>query len=768
MKKCAERFGSAYIIVLVFAGILLIFMAMFSRVRSGAIGLLSRSAKDFLATTIGEAGINCVLSELRVNNDYHTHDLYKMNAEDPWETATAQELSSLANTADLKLYGIKKGIYSGETRFGQFKVKFAKIFGKDDVKTQTLKEGMMYLRAEAMVHVGESKNADEDSFRHIVCLLEKRSPISEFLLFDGEYLDLGQGPYEPVPNIASRGRLYGYQHLSFSTVGPNDKGTSLLDMEKIESPGIIRVAKDTPIAFSNKKNTVLNSSNDSSVYNSFKVNGGYILDGAHGAHPIKLTQLPKEYFLEKVKRKNSGGFIIEKGTFPVSPYKNPYDLTAEYVDLDFGEFHLGQSEPDDGEDPGEDPPDSPSDPPYGTDDPGDLKITRGKKLMVYSKVPLRIWGCPDRTISIYSEKDIVVAGDFNQNPITVQDYPDKNCLDYKTNIKNGKAFNKCGALIMSEGRVFIDVSRPSLFSKNEIKPFFMYQLAMTLEPNFYVYPDIASETKTLLCPLLPKDGHGGIVGTEQPDGSGTAKIKFGLIAWLMSHSTTDVEWANRMSGPTNFFTPGVSATAHFGIRDEQKRKEIILKLDSSLRNGGDLSAAEFDDIFKIAWEQAQIEEKENPTADCGAMGIMNALYDEAAKDVKDGIWMPEITINASLVSCTRRFSSFKVGPVGAAITTPLKTFDEIGNAPANDQKIVEYLTKPRRLIQRVYGSEIRLASEEPTYFVSGKYTGVNVIRRRLWDRSLSGGKYQPKLLPFAFNILTYRDQVATKKEFESF
>ena len=81
---------------------------------------------------------------------------------------------------------------------------------------------------------------------------------------------------------------------------------------------------------------------------------------------------------------------------------------------------------------------------------------------------------------------------------------------------------------------------------------------------------------------------------------------------------------------------------------------------------------------------------------------------------------------------------------------------------------MEYLPKPRSVIQRVFGSEVRLANAEPTYFIDGTCAGPGVLRRRVWDKSLAYGDYQPTALPWSHTILTYRDDTINKKDYDDF
>lgn len=781
-RAAMPRRGSAYLVVISFAAILAIFLLMMSRVRSGQMALLTKTSKDFMSNTIAEAGLNVALAEINMDSSFRTH--YNFNwKRKTWERPVSKRASSIVSIDELKLSGLTKGVYKGETPQGVFKFKIAPIFNsKNNPRTKTVKESESFARAEVVTHIGDGKNAQEDAYRRIVAILDRRSLASEFLLYDGEVLDTGAfGPYEGVPNVLSNGRIYGYQWISFTSQPPNDLGSFLNQVEKIETGGLIRAMQDTRVTWPDNQAFTLSPLTDSvgSKYSMFR---GAFLDGNHGAHPFKPTRLPKESLYAKAKRqKNSGGYIIEPSPdLKYSRWKNPYDPKTDYVDLDFGESRLAPDAAPEPQEPGEDG-EEPEDeeqteqdtsaPPPDSDDGGSghaLQKLRGKKLLIYSKLPLRIWGCPDRTVTIFSEQDVVIGGDFNQNPDTPQDYPDANFLNYKTEIKNGRDYHKVGALVMSMGRIFIDHSRPILFAKNEIRPYFMYHLAMKLGPA----DDVVTEIPKLCFPVEPKK-HPEFRGV----GSGQSK-RFYSIWWVnQMSSSSDGSGGVISTGPALlskftdvelFLTCLPDGQPHFGIRNREERDKLILQLIEGCKDGV-LNERELDTFYnKVCDVVASEEYLPDPDPMQGAMGLLNPLFDkarDAAKQSprKEGIYPPEITINASLISSTRRSSPWTIG------SAQPKVLEEIGNVETVNPKYVAFMQKPRFIIQRLFGADVRLACAEPTYFVDGQYASKAITRRRYWDKSLAGlPKYRPDALPFYHSILTFRDDSISKKEFDDF
>ena len=132
------------------------------------------------------------------------------------------------------------------------------------------------------------------------------------------------------------------------------------------------------------------------------------------------------------------------------------------------------------------------------------------------------------------------------------------------------------------------------------------------------------------------------------------------------------------------------------------------------------------------------------------------IFNEAIKDPNDGIYVPEITINATLISSCRRASEWRIG------NSSKKVNDEIGNPE-------DYLKKPGFIIQRIYGGEIRIGRAEPEYFIDGINSGRNILRRRIWDNTnLSNNDFKPLEIPAVHNILTFTEEQISAKEYNNF
>jgi hypothetical protein len=761
LNPANKRRGVGYIIVIGFALLLVILFAILGSIKSGQTQLQSKEVRRYLATSLGEAALNCIIADLNADRGFSTHHYYTEKDEDNWKRPAKRKDTVIGKMDGLYVDGVKDGIYSGGSDHGVFKARVAPFYStRENRKTKTLRESEMYTKAEIVVKIGDGWGIKENTCRKITALIARRYPATESLLYDGEFLDVGYlGPFPARENKLLRGRLYGYHWITFNTAGGSCRGSELYEMEKIETPGLIRAIKDTRIEFADNSKMVLSNQNDSVNIDKFDIHDGFIVDGAHGAHSVKFNRLPREriqYWAERYRK--SIGVTIVEGTLEYGEYRNPYDSSTRYVDLDFKSFQNNQEPTSGGS--GSDEEDAEdgdiNENLTSSDDPQIFRERNGRKLLVYAEVPLRIWGCPDRPITIYSTKDIVVGGDFNQNPLTPQIYKDGSYTDYKFEIQNGKGRHKVGALIMSEQRVIIDVSKPTLWSRNEVKPFFLYCLAHALNPS---NPEVEAEIKDHVCPVDQRQRKSLVgLGEIGPDGEFVAR--YGTIKWLHANQNTNSggSYNANMEDVINFFTPGAGEKPRFGIKDEQKRKEIIDYLKTAVRDVGDLTVTEQDRLFDMAWVQAAKEEHNTPLPTAGAMGIMQSLFNEAIKNPDDGIYVPEITINANLVSSAWRSAKWRIG------NSPDKVSDEIGNAG-----YLEFVQKPAFIIQRVYGGEVRLGTKKPDYFMSGAHTGHNILRRRIWDNTnLVPNKYKAVEVPAVNYLLTFTDELISLQEFNNY
>ncbi|MBP5469790.1 MAG: hypothetical protein J6Z11_11165, partial [Candidatus Riflebacteria bacterium] len=203
-----DKRGSGYLVVLLFATMLLILFGIFGRLRTSHHLLQSKDVRRFIASNLGEAALNCIVAELNANRAYNTHlhyYPYEMNKQG-WYKPIKKRDSLLGKIDNMTINGVNQGIYSGYTDYGEFKAKFAMNYGsRENSNTKALRESEMYTRVEIVVKVKGGVGAKDETYRKITALLERRYPATEYLLFDGEMLDVGGfGPYLGVENQLRR------------------------------------------------------------------------------------------------------------------------------------------------------------------------------------------------------------------------------------------------------------------------------------------------------------------------------------------------------------------------------------------------------------------------------------------------------------------------------------------------------------------------------------------------------------------------------------
>ena len=225
--------GSGYLVVLFLAMLLLILFSIFGRVRSGHHQLQSKDVRRFIASNLGESALNCIIAELNANRAFNTHlhyYPYQMNKKG-WYKPIKKRDSLLGKIDNMTINGVRDGIYSGFTDYGEFKAKFAMNYGsRENSSTKALRESEMYTRVEIVVKIKSGWGIKEETYRKITALLERRYPATEHLLFDGEMLDLGGlGPYLERENQLKRSRIYGYHWITFNSGGGACKGTEIIE-----------------------------------------------------------------------------------------------------------------------------------------------------------------------------------------------------------------------------------------------------------------------------------------------------------------------------------------------------------------------------------------------------------------------------------------------------------------------------------------------------------------------------------------------------------
>ncbi|MBF0498503.1 MAG: hypothetical protein HQM09_00085 [Candidatus Riflebacteria bacterium] len=744
-----RKAGQAIIIVLMIGLILGILSGAVFNFQRGQVNLLSKGAKETLSLYAAEAGLNCVLAEMKADPQFVTHG----NAYIPssgWSSPAKHRPFLVGAVSGLELDHAQHGVYTGritleKTRIvAEFRVRVKLLGAKNSLSTKTVEESHRYFQLEAFGRV-------EDSCRKITAVLEKYLP-GAYQFYDGQVLDTGgQGPYRITPGVVRRGRLYGQDMIMFSKRGSSDTGTDFKDMEKIMTPGYLETTFDAAINFRNGVDGKITQKSDSRFPDQFKTFpemsgiatiGMFVLDGAHGGKSEKFPPLNAKYYKDAtdprpVMLTSAGGC---EG-FGVSKWRNPTRPEEVVYDLDFGWKYKNSDD----------------------------------KKLYYSTVPLRIWGCPpSKAATIFCEKDVYIAGDFNANPDSPQNY-DLNWKEYSERPKNGT--DKNGAAIISLGRIWFDYSQPILFLRNEMTTLLDYEIAMRLGGRDmnelslapFVFPHRATADSD---PRLPLSG---LAVPPMP--------KFSVVEFLIGLpkeppqmlpiSTITAFQTPKLDDLRAFFDPSSNPAEYKtrfclkeGLKNDDFRKIVTAAFTLPIGVTKGVRDNVIESVLDQALKDSQLETSTGlPDPTLGPWNVADRLFMLAVKYPKLGFRMPEMTVNALLID------SAKLNARWDAADGATKVENEIGNISSKDAMCVPFISDNSRMILRHYGGMMHLRTLPAAgKCLDGSARSDNfLVRRNAWDDGFveGGGDYYPRYLPAAFGMVGWHDEMVTSVEFEA-
>ncbi len=734
------RSGQALIVLLMVCLVLGILGGAVLNFQRGQINLLSKSARDYLALCVAETGLHCVLAEMKADYQFVTHGNPYIPSE-KWSSPAPHKYLFLKSFKQLKLDRNDRGTYSGRVDLpemklnGEFRVRVKLIGARNSLDTETVDESHRYFLLEAVGKV-------EGACRKISTVIEKILP-GNFLFYDGQVLDTGgYGPYRIIPGEARSGRLYGHELVIFSQRGPFDRGLEFLKTEKISTPGHIKAESSVQVEFNNGPRVTIKKGNDSSDPDSFgqferksgdTVIDYYFQDGYHGAKPQKLPPLNPAYWKNAQKprpeflRANCGF----KG-FSESKWRNPERADEVVYDLFFGwEFKNVED-----------------------------------KVLLYSEVPLRIWGCPPwKSLTIFCEKDVYIAGDFNQNHENPQNYT-PGFKDYTKDPRNGT--DKNGVMVISMGRIWFDYSQPLNFLRNELKTLIDYEIAMALggdELNPVVLgatvfpPKMSTTSSDKRLPMTALNFH--VINALAALPKTPPEIIPVTMAGIAAHPALKKlrDYLNYSSKPEEY-------KVRFCLKSDLKRVAIIEGIAGRAYMTGVILAGARDKIIDSILEQAQKEIEDNePDPALGPWNAADRLFKLAMKYPKTGFKIPEMTVNAMLIDSAELNARWSNGNM------PTKVRNEIGNIQSPQMKSLPFIDKNNRFILRHHGSMIHLRNRTAKTYLSGSLRDdQSVVRRNVYDSTYvsGGGDYFPPYPLAGFTIINWQDSAVPEEEFNNF
>ncbi|HNY13788.1 MAG TPA: hypothetical protein PKK26_19565, partial [Candidatus Wallbacteria bacterium] len=518
------------------------FVYAFHQYRVGQIAMTDEIARFYAATCAAEAGISCAIGELRGGaTPWNTHST-KLDAQGNlvWDAALqhgnivkpAGALTSYATLAGTS--GTVGGTLGSMTlKLSDFKVRCGHASAKDNKDTKAINEENMFYKIEA---IGKYFS----TYVKVTSIVEARD-LSEFLIYDSDFLDMVLGlPGTKMPdasNFFSIGTLYGRRFVYLGTIfgNGNPPVLKLDNMSDISTGSTGEIYVFDPYVTLNGKQ--LGRNNNSSKINyspaqgtgaktitggtwnaDFAKNnvgakqengswaGGIMKDGRHGGRDLPIVN--SKTFTQKYKNlaKNGGIYIpAPGGNFGEAntgkfEFKNPYS-TADITNLRYVDFGASISETAKADQTrqrllcfaGMERETNIKDSAISTKlkDPGFNGV-------IFTEVPLRIRGNPQRDIVIASDKDIYICGDFNQTTDVMQNYKDDKFLEYmpnpltgidywqddttwrKANLDKNMGVYRQRVTIFSNAKIWYDYTRPDMVFENELMPYVEWKLSMAI------------------------------------------------------------------------------------------------------------------------------------------------------------------------------------------------------------------------------------------------------------------------------------------------
>lgn len=778
--KNTNRAGSA-IITAVGMGIVLIFIIAgvytFSSYRMQTTILEGQRVK---ALGIAEAGLELAIAELLQNSNFATHITTK---EFDWkDSLTRAHALENISSHNLKITQANKGVYSGKLGDGEFKVKLGCIPYKNDDKTETIDESRSFIRIEALGRY-------ENTIRRVEAVVNRRFPAREFLMYDGGFLSLVYGkPKLSNANVFSTGHLYGHKGIEIGRIlltnhSPVTPGTTqeLENMNAIISgDGGIFIYSPIKAEFcakmgTAKKNTVI------PVNTVFPINGTYDNPGdkSFGAYPkelkgdpppidatlkpwikdksdgLSITPRPPAFNQLKTDAKTSKGlFFAQTDNSGLSKrYKMPSGWTAnnashlDAVILDFGS-NIRESK---------------------------VTLPSGFNGIIYSEKDVVIKGNPPTDIQIVSDKNVFVAGDFNQSgdPNSFeefyglpQDYKSGGSAmsegDYATHIKaklkddaTTSAYkNHVAAKVIAKQRIVYDYRSPVDAFENELFPFMKYELAKRIAND---------SVATANC---LKKNRGGIIDAGTDQAAFEAAIDDYFTKFPIEKVSDDI----------------ISTPTENTLKDELKNQYSS--------KSGKFNFDDFNAVSKKIWAGYTKNYESNDQSERGALsnssknknfgvyrllvGLRNKLGvppgqsednfvpNQVTDEQGDFLHYPEMTTNGMFISCGKLNNTFYAGP------DYTKLYNEIGlsdNCISADIGLRH--SETTGFIHRVFGSESNLRLF-PVHRLSKSFY-VPPTRRKVYDESLPMlGMENSKYEQAAYVILSWKDTASNVEEYDQF
>ncbi len=806
-----SRRGIALPIIVAIVFLLATLIMAFSQYSASRMRATGAVLNGFSALAAAEAGLNCVLMEMRNSQGWLTHEMELSSAgELEWKDELTRPVR-LSGDSDISVENTPRGTYRGSLGSGvfatEFRVRVGRVPLQDDPGTPSVDEASRYVRIES---IGKKKDPTGKLDRYTkIAVIAEVSNFTEYVTWDGEKVVLGMGSHNDAhhSNVFADGRLYGHQAVNLGNIERNGTLQKFVNLDCIRTAGTLEFKDAYQVTFQKPKATAgtpvgIDSSNDSDGPSALVTASGNVLDGAHGGG-LSIPRLDQKFYRKQadVAGIDVSALPVAKETLPLYPG----ELPADVIQLDFGRGGYDGSDV---------PPDD--DRALGKAYPADFNG------LVYSSKPLSIWGNPDRDVTIFCEGDIFISGDFNiaaghrQNYKPKFETPDgtpidgtpfyqyqqadaEKWLDTTTGeVVDAKERERAAVGLISQGRIWFDYRHPARFLANEFKGLIKFEMLSRIlgdETKAYDWVRYTDASTPPVCtPLAASDvvapGASGqddlVTGLQLYFGKGgvgsaasnllVTTESYDLIRKALVDAATDGQVTRAELDGTPVATGVLDVITARLAADESKWANFFpTSPDPDLK---DLTPPELgaftapQRLYNLVYDERTASLASHPPT-----GKYSDQEGQKREMMEDELYMPQMSMYAMLFIAAKRNDD----PAEGSTDDPQsmnRRFDDLGNARGRK---VHYLTsiagleEMKRgsitniitpLVQRFVGSEIRmgLVANHPPALKTGNYWPH--LRRRIYDRTLAA--HPPPMIPQAVEIRTWEQTGATKQDFESF
>ncbi|NCB38686.1 MAG: hypothetical protein EOM80_07945 [Erysipelotrichia bacterium] len=769
MKNSMQKRKGSAIITAIGMGIVLLFIiAAVQTFSSYRIQTTIQESRKIKALALAEAGLELAIAELFHNASFVTHTLSK---DLKWQTPQARK-HNLKNDSDhgLKIDSATSGIYQGKLGDGSFKVKVGLIPYEDDDNTKAIDESKSYLKIESL-------GIYETTVRRVDAVVNRRFPTREFLMYDRGFLSLVYGMVGASnKNVFSTGHLYGHEGVEI--------GRILMSAHHLTTPGTTQELDDmnalisgaggifiySPIQAHFRAKRGLDAKDILIPANStFPTAGTYEnpANEPYGEYPKELTETTPA-FPEEVQpwvKDKSSGMSMKVG----APSFDQYKAEAKTAKgLFFGasdsnlsvKYHM----------------------PSGWTESGDNYLNavyldfgsnnRDNKVpmpanfngIVYSEKDIVVMGNPPRDISIVSDKNVFMAGDFNQrgdgsleelygfpqdyetnyNALTANDYAGTIREKFNDDIKDTGFKHHFAATVVAKERIVYDYRSPVNCFENELYPFMKYKLAEVISGEATATANCIEKNKT------------GIISTKPTEEEFLADLDSYFADFPINETAEtalkeDLKTLYNKDDEHNFNFDDYDAAC----RKVWQAYATNYEIDSPNEKGA-LSPDAKNSTYGVYGLLKSLRKKMNVPGDGNGEVTSPASIKDTAGDF---LYYPEFTTNAMFISCGKQNNKFYAGP------DVQKYYNEIGLAGVSN--IGRPHSTTTHFVHRVFGSETNLRLFDVHRIKANVY--VPPTRRKIYDQTLPTlGLDNSKFELAAFVVLSWKDTMATLEEYESF